>query len=190
MTKNDLVVLGLLKEQPMHGYQIKHQIEERNLDNWANVSLPSIYNTLIRLEKRGLIAARREKVGKRPHRTVYRITPRGSRELALLVEKALVMDKVVEREFTVGVAFMYGLDKGKVKDCLQMKLKLLQNRLAHPREELLLLHDQGPLNWAFLLRNTVDHIQLEIDYLEKFLQDLKKTETWGDLLKGKGEKKR
>jgi PadR family transcriptional regulator PadR len=189
MTKNDLVVLGLLREQPMYGYQIKQQIEERQLDRWAHVSLPSIYNTLNRLEKRGLISAHQEKVGRTPERTVFRLTGRGERGLSRLVEKALVSERAPEDDFTVGVAFMYGLDKGKVETCLQRKLELLKNHLAHLKEELGIYRDQIPFNWISLMHAGVDHIQVRIDHVEDMLNTLSKGKTWGDLIKVKGKKR-
>ena len=55
MKKNSLVVLGLLKEQPMYGYQIDQEIKVRHMDAWANINMASIYNTLTKLEEKGFI---------------------------------------------------------------------------------------------------------------------------------------
>lgn len=188
MTKNDLVVLGLLREQPMYGYQIKQQIEERHLDHWAHVSLASIYNTLNRLEKRELIAARQEKVGKMPERTVYRLTSKGEKGLARLVEKALISSKAPEDDFSVGVAFMYGLDMERAENCLREKLELLRRHLVHLKEELQAYKGYIPFNWASLIRVGMGHIQLEIDHVQGMLKILKKGKTWNDLIKEKGQK--
>jgi len=190
MTKNDLVVLGLLREQPMYGYQIKQQVEERHLDHWAQVSLPSIYNTLNRLEKRGLIAARQEKVGRMPERTVYRLTPKGEKGLARLVEKALVSERVPEDDFSVGVAFMYGLNKERVEFCLKKKLELLKNHLANLKEERRVYRDHIPFNWMSLINAGADHIKVRIDHVESMLRTLRRGKSWGDLIKGKGRERR
>jgi PadR family transcriptional regulator PadR len=190
MTRNDLVVLGLLREQPMYGYQIKQQIETRHLNHWAHVSLPSIYNTLNRLEKKGLIGAHQEKVGKMPERTVYHLTLKGERGLARLVEKALVSQRAPEDDFSVGVAFMYGLDKERAEACLQKKLEFLRRHLDHLKEELQAYKGQIPFNWMSLIRVGMGHIQLEIDHVQGMLRILKKGKAWSDLIKGKGAKRR
>ncbi|MCK4598190.1 PadR family transcriptional regulator [bacterium] len=190
MTKNDLVVLGLLKEKPMYGYQTKQQIKLRKLDHWAHLSLPSIYSTLNRMEKRGLISGNPEKVGKMPQRTVYKMTSKGEKELARLVEKALVSDKIPEEDFSVGVAFMYGLEKEKVVSCLQKRVGILERQLAHLKDDLRFYQNQVPFNWVCLMRNGADHIQLEIDNIEKMLKMLKKGRTWDDLIKDTGQKRR
>src|SRR3954454_4068329 len=49
-------VLALLAEQPMHGYQIIHEIEERSGGSWKP-SPGSVYPTLQLLADEGLIRA-------------------------------------------------------------------------------------------------------------------------------------
>ncbi len=190
MTKNDLVVLGLLKEQPMYGYQTRQHIKLRELDHWAHVSLPSIYNTLNRMEKKGLITAHPEKVGKTPQRTVYHITSKGEKELGRLVEKALVSAKIPEEDFSVGVAFMYGLEKEKVVICLKKRMVILEKQMGHLKDDLQLYQNQVPFNWVYLMRNGANHIQLEMDNIEIMLKMLKKGKTWDDLIKDTGKERR
>jgi len=38
-TTPDLVLLSLLAERPMHGYQANAELERREIRDWANVSL-------------------------------------------------------------------------------------------------------------------------------------------------------
>jgi len=183
MTKNDLVVLGLLKEQPMHGYQIKHQIELRKLDHWAQVSLASIYYTLNRMEDKGYISAHHEKVGKMPERIVYRLTPKGEKRLSRLVEKALTSDRIPDDDFSVGVAFMYGLEKKKVEACLEKKIEILKKHADHLRNEQAAYQGKIPFNWLYLIRNALEHISMEIEHLKSLHETMKKGEYWKDLIK-------
>jgi DNA-binding PadR family transcriptional regulator len=190
MTKNDLVILGLLKEQPMYGYQIKHQIQFRELDHWAQVSLPSIYNTLNRLQKKGYIVAHQERVGKTPERTVYRITPKGEIQLARLVEKALVDENIPEDNFAVGIAFMYGLEKEKAERCLEKKIDILKKHLAHLKEDLRKHRNQIPFNWVYLIQNGIDHIRMEMENLMHLRKLMKTRHTWHELIHQKKPKGR
>ena len=64
-------VLALLAEQPMHGYQIIHEIEERSGGAWKP-SPGSVYPTLQLLADEGLISAE-ESNG----RKTYSLTPEG-----------------------------------------------------------------------------------------------------------------
>jgi DNA-binding PadR family transcriptional regulator len=51
----ELAVLGLLREQPMHGYQLRKQLHAR-LGTFRAFSWGSLYPTLRRLQRAGLIA--------------------------------------------------------------------------------------------------------------------------------------
>ncbi len=76
MGKGDVrsAVLALLAEQPMHGYQIIQQIEERSAGGWKP-SPGSVYPTLQLLADEGLIQAE-EANG----RKTYSLTDEGRRE--------------------------------------------------------------------------------------------------------------
>ncbi len=72
----DLLILALVDEQALHGYDIARRIEERS-DGTLRFTLASLYATLYRLEERGLLRGRWvEKAGQR-RRRYYRITDDG-----------------------------------------------------------------------------------------------------------------
>ncbi|MFD1713383.1 PadR family transcriptional regulator [Amnibacterium flavum] len=68
-------VLALLAEQPMHGYQIIHQIEERSGGRWKP-SAGSVYPTLQLLADEGLITAEESN-----DRKTYSLTEAGRDEV-------------------------------------------------------------------------------------------------------------
>ena len=55
MYKYELTVMGFLHDRPMHGYQIKREVETYGMDSWANISHPLLYQTITKLEKNGLV---------------------------------------------------------------------------------------------------------------------------------------
>lgn len=69
-------VLALLADQPMHGYQIIHEIEERSGGSWKP-SAGSVYPTLQLLADEGLISAE-ESNG----RKIYSLTDEGREAVA------------------------------------------------------------------------------------------------------------
>lgn len=72
----EVLILALLEEQPRHGYEIGQLIGERS-DGAITFHVASLYPTLYRLERRGLIAGRWvERAGQRKRR-YYRLTPAG-----------------------------------------------------------------------------------------------------------------
>jgi len=74
-------VLMLLAEQPMHGYQIIHEIEERSGGAWKP-SPGSVYPTLQMLADEGLISAT-ESAGKK----TYSLTDAGRAEVDASADK-------------------------------------------------------------------------------------------------------
>ena len=64
----DLLILALVDEQALHGYEIARRIELRS-DGAITFTLASLYETLYRLEERGWIRGRWvEKTGQRRRR--------------------------------------------------------------------------------------------------------------------------
>jgi DNA-binding PadR family transcriptional regulator len=84
-----LLVLGLLKERPMHGYELKRIAHDNRIESWSGVLAGSIYHALKTMQREKLIASAREaKPATRP-RVVYSITLSGRRALKQLVKQAL-----------------------------------------------------------------------------------------------------
>jgi len=76
----ETLVLALLEERDRHGYELAKLIERRS-DGALAFHVASLYPTLYRLERRGLIHGRWvERAGAR-RRRFYRLTPDGRRTL-------------------------------------------------------------------------------------------------------------
>ncbi|GAC1470667.1 MAG: PadR family transcriptional regulator [Candidatus Dormibacteraceae bacterium] len=77
-----LAILQLLGERPMHPYEMKQRMHERGQDRAIPLKQASIYDTVERLTRAGYIEPlliNRE--GRRPERTIYRLTLAGADEL-------------------------------------------------------------------------------------------------------------
>lgn len=75
------MVLAAVEEQPRHGYDIAHYIDDRS-DGRLRFHVASLYPMLYRVERRGWIVGRWvEKAGQR-RRRYYRLTPAGRNVLA------------------------------------------------------------------------------------------------------------
>ena len=77
----ELLILALVEDDGLHGYEIARQIEERS-GGTLRFTLASLYATLYRLEDRGWIRGRWiEKAGTR-RRCHYKLTDAGRKVLA------------------------------------------------------------------------------------------------------------
>src|SRR5438132_10213425 len=83
LTTPDLVILSLLAERPMHGYEVNATLEDRNIREWAPVSRPQIYYSLDKLTRLGLIrVGADESPAAGPERRVFETTAAGRDRLA------------------------------------------------------------------------------------------------------------
>src|SRR5437763_11085742 len=83
----DLVILSLLAERPMHGYEVNATLEERNIRDWAAVSRPQIYYSLDKLTRLKLIRITAEdSPSAGPERRVFETTEAGRERLADALE--------------------------------------------------------------------------------------------------------
>jgi PadR family transcriptional regulator PadR len=87
MTKLDLrtgstavMVLRLLAERPMYGYQIVKELQARS-EGYFDLEQGTLYPALHRLEKDGLVDSQWEVVEDGPSRKYYHITESGRAEL-------------------------------------------------------------------------------------------------------------
>src|SRR5260370_31448812 len=77
-----LVVLACLSEHPMHPYEMATTMRERGKDQSIKLNYGSLYTVVEALQQHGLIVAQEtERSGRRPERTVYRLTGAGRMEL-------------------------------------------------------------------------------------------------------------
>jgi DNA-binding PadR family transcriptional regulator len=73
-----MAVLALLRERPMHPYEMHQLLRERHLDELIKLTAGSLYHTVERLERDGLVEAiGTGREGNRPERTTYRVTGSG-----------------------------------------------------------------------------------------------------------------
>jgi transcriptional regulator len=96
VTRSDLLkgssnslLLSLLEQQPMYGYQIVKEIEARS-QGYFKFKEGTLYPALHRLEKSGLITGRWQMLPNGRQRRYYYITARGQAKLA--VEKSQWQD--------------------------------------------------------------------------------------------------
>ncbi|MEV0460334.1 GyrI-like domain-containing protein [Catellatospora methionotrophica] len=133
LTDAELTVLGLLLEQPRHGYELERVIEERGIRAWTALGFSSIYYLLDKLAGRGLIEAVGE--GPRPakSRATYRVTGSGRDLCAAATLEALSALTPVRSRVLVAMANSPGLAEQDVAAGLTRRLTALGEQLAEVR---------------------------------------------------------
>src|SRR5215467_63422 len=176
-----LTVLAFLTERPMHPYDVQRVIRQRHKD-YAIERPRALYRAFERLARDELIEpVETSREGRRPERTVYRITDEGRAEfqhrLVQLLERPVVEDPV----FGVAVGFVGYLNPGAVLEALQDRFASLEGEVAGldaalqamlrslPRLVLL------PHEYRRALR------QAERDWVQKLIEDIRSSKLSWDL---------
>jgi DNA-binding PadR family transcriptional regulator len=143
-----MAVLGLLKERPMHGYQLSRELSDAHGPFWR-VSYGSLYPTLRRLERDGAIEATPEnevdtdartadtKSGrstksrtKGRRKTVYRITEIGEQMFLELLEETPHEGQSEDARFRVRLGFFRYLPPDTRIRLMERRRSALEQRLA------------------------------------------------------------
>ncbi|ARM87790.1 transcriptional regulator protein [Rhizobium sp. CIAT894] len=133
-----LAVLAMLMEEPLHPYRMQRLIKERGKDEVINVTQrASLYQTIQRLEREGLITAQKTvRDDKRPERTVYEISEKG-RKIALEWMRAILSTLTQEYpEFPAAISFLPLLTPDDVARQLELRAKALEVELRRIDEVL------------------------------------------------------
>ena len=77
LSKTSIVITGMLLQGEMNAYDMLKMIDNMNMQYWHPIGATTLYESCLRLEKKGLI----EDTGKSDNKAVYRITEAGRVEL-------------------------------------------------------------------------------------------------------------
>ena len=101
-------ILGyLIRLGPLHGYQLKADIE-REASDFAKIKLPNLYYHLASMHEKGWIEAEREKEGNRPEKDVYSVTAEGKARYEELLRRCLA--EPVDWDFPLDGALFFSKD--------------------------------------------------------------------------------
>jgi DNA-binding PadR family transcriptional regulator len=176
LTTPDLVLLSLLAERPMHGYQANAELERRQVRDWAGISRPQVYYSLEKLAGLGLIrAADSDDPAAGPERSVFATSARGRAALANALERA---DWATQRDrppFLTWMALSWQARPGVFAQQLKRRMQFLQKELA--REEATLRAVRTEVGHRFheavwMLSLVIDQFRIELRWLRKLEREI------------------
>ncbi len=142
MATIDLIVLGMLKKEPMSAYDIQKLVEYRNISKWVKISTPSIYKKTVQLEKKGFVKGSIVKEGKMPEKVIYSLTDAGQEEFEKLMLEIAAKPIRIFLDFNAVIVNLDSLSSENRKLCIdsieenikELKSYLEQN--IHEKENL------------------------------------------------------
>ena len=185
----ELAILGLLKQQPMHGYQLSRELGG-SLGGFWRVSYGSLYPTIRRLERDGLVApVPGENTGGR-RKTVFGITEQGERAFLELLQETPNDSSTEDTRFRVRLAFFRYLPP-------ETRIRLLERRRAYLIERLSTIDDslrttrEGADDYTLsLMEHGRSATMSDIEWLDGLIQNERTATTTRDLELGGARRRR
>jgi DNA-binding PadR family transcriptional regulator len=141
LTTPDLVVLSLLAERPMHGYQANLELERREIRDWANLSRQQVYNSLEKLANGGLIrTADTGQTAGRPERSAFETTEKGRAALADALEHEGWTSHRERPPFLTWMALSWQARPGIFLKQLKRRRKFLLKEIAREKKTMLSIY--------------------------------------------------
>jgi DNA-binding PadR family transcriptional regulator len=162
----ELAVLGLLKEAPMSGYELKKQLGVK-LGAFWRVSFGSLYPCLKRLTADGALEVEVSPFTSRK-KHVYRLTERGELLFQRLLESADMHDLEQDR-FSLRLAFFRYLRPETRLYQLERRRGYLQERLADLRASLRSARDRMDAYTLELMDHGLEEREREIAWLDRLI---------------------
>jgi DNA-binding PadR family transcriptional regulator len=137
-----LSILALLDERAMHPYELASTMRERHQDEFVRLNFGSLYHTVDVLERNGwIVPVEREKEGRRPERTIYRLTDPGRKLLTQVVGEIVAEPRREYPQFVAGLMHLHHLSAEYASvqlkqrtDALTVKIQKLTRIMSQLRE--------------------------------------------------------
>jgi DNA-binding PadR family transcriptional regulator len=175
MNNKEMALLGLLAENPKHGYQLEADIEARGMREWTEIGFSSIYYLLNKIEKAGWIISAAENSAEGPSRRVYRPTESGLNALHSAITQRLENPKPNSGDFQLALAFLPILTPEETNRAVSRNKTRLEQSLARVQSR---LEAQSPLppHVVTLFEYSLHRMQAELAWLNDYLDHRKKND--------------
>jgi len=158
----NLVILGFLNEEPLHGYQIRKKIRE-SFGFYTGFTPQSIYYSLKKLEKNNFLKKRKEKIGARPEREIYEITEKGKEEFHRLMGKNLEQLYRPFFNIDIGIYFLKNISRKKFIEKIEKQERSLREiRIWAKREK-----KKAKFPYSLIFHHIEKVTTSEIEFLEE-----------------------
>ncbi|HWU21869.1 MAG TPA: PadR family transcriptional regulator [Nocardioides sp.] len=158
-------LLALLEQQPMYGYQLRVEFEQRTGTTWP-LNVGQVYTTLTRLERDGLASAEGEDA---EGHVIYRITDAGRDEVAAWFTTPVARTQPPRDELAIKLALAVtvpGVDIGAVLQ--QQRSATMAALQDYTRLKRRAADGDGPadLAWSLVLDSLVFAAEAEVRWLD------------------------
>lgn len=176
LTTPDLVLLSLLAERPMHGYEANLELERRQVRDWAGISRPQVYYSLEKLRAQGLIrAAESEYRAAGPERSVFATTAKGRTALARALEREEWATQRERPPFLTWIALSWQARPGIFEQQVRRRQRFLEEELAREEETLRAIRAEVGHRFheaVWMVSLAIEQFRCELRWLRKLSREI------------------
>ncbi|MHC9536211.1 PadR family transcriptional regulator [Dellaglioa sp. BT-FLS60] len=173
--KNKLqyIILGLLNQEPLSGYDITKAFTTEIGEFWQ-AGHSQIYPTLQTMEKVDYITHKVEISGTKLEKKIYHITPQGEEKLMDWLMSDIDELKPFKDEFVLKLYFIKNKDDARLQSMLLEQSQLHLAKLNHLEERMkLIFFSEDEINKQYghylILDHAIDREKYYIKWLQKYL---------------------
>jgi DNA-binding PadR family transcriptional regulator len=169
-----LSILELLDERPMHPYEMASTMRVRHHDEFIRLNFGTLYHTVDVLERKGwILPIEREKEGRRPERTIYKLTEAGQEVLTRTIGELLRKPTREYPQFVAGLMFMHHLAAPEAASHLHERAALLDAHVTKFEHVLAELHRHGLTRLALIeMEHKIAMLDAERKWVRKLEQEI------------------
>jgi DNA-binding PadR family transcriptional regulator len=176
LTTPDLVLLSLLAERPLHGYQANLELQRRQVQDWAGISRPQVYYSLEKLARRGLVrASASNEPAAGPERSVYTTTAKGRAALADALERAGWTNQRERSPFLTWIALSWQARPGVFEQQIRRRQEFLEKELFREQATLKSIREEVGHRFheaVWMVSLMIEQFQAELRWLRKLSREL------------------
>jgi DNA-binding PadR family transcriptional regulator len=177
LTTPDTVLLSLLAERPMHGYQANLELERREIRDWAGISRPQVYYSLEKLARAGLMRSlETDEPAAGPERSTFETTAKGRAALADALEREEWATQRERPPFLTWMALSWQARPGVFAKKLEQRQEFLEMEIAREKDVLDSIlkevgHSHHEAVWMVSLM--IEQFETERNWLKRVKQEMK-----------------
>jgi len=176
LTTPDLVLLSLLAERPMHGYQANAELERREIRDWAGISRPQVYYSLEKLARAELIRTL-ETVAPAagPERTSFETSAKGRAALANALEREEWTTQRERPVFLTWLALSWQARPASVRLQLTRRAEFLEREIVRERETLASVLSEVGHRYheaVWMLELMIEKFEVELAWVKRVAREM------------------
>jgi DNA-binding PadR family transcriptional regulator len=165
----EYAILGLLNQQPMHGYELFQQFEGGTIGQIVHLEMSQMYAFLKKLERLDYIVPRVEPQGVRPPRKVFHLTETGHETFFSWLAQPVEKPRDIRILFLIKLYFMQQFQPQQVATLVEQQICACQRFLNHLEAKQLVsrqYNEEGFLDHV-VLRSRIYQTRSLLDWLHE-----------------------